>query len=196
MTRKRLPHCGGRYPDWKDEEVKWVTEEKERLILDNLRLAGFMAQKYKSTGIDFEELISIGYMGLVKAANSYQPERGKFSSLACQTIYRDIMYCIRKRKHSIHCISLDSERCNRDGDSYSLQESLGTEDPDIQRLNNTGLYEDMMSCLNRKERLAIELVVVHGEKQRTAAEQMGVSQAYASRLCRTGLEKMRKVYFA
>ena len=173
-----------------------MIEEKERLVLDNLRLAGYMAQKYKSTGIDFDELTSISYMGLVKAANSYQPKRGKFSSLACQTIYRDIMYCIRKRKRSIHCISLDSERCNRDGDFYSLQESLGTEDPDIQRLDNTGLYDDMMSCLNRKERLAIELVVVHGEKQRTAAEQMGVSQACVSRLCRTGLEKMRKVYFA
>ena len=173
-----------------------MTEEKERLVLDNLRLVGYMAQKYKSTGIDFEELTSIGYMGLVKAANNYQPERGKFSSLACQTIYRDIMYCIRKRKHSIRCISLDSERCNRDGDSYSLQESLGTEDPDIQRLDNTGMYEDMMSCLNRKERIAIELVVVRGEKQRIAADQMGISQAYASRLCRKGLEKMRKVYFA
>ena len=173
-----------------------MTEEKERLVLDNLRLAEYMAQKYKSTGIDFDELTSISYMGLVKAANSYQPERGKFSTLACQIIYRDIMYCIRKRKRSIHCISLDSERCNRDGDFYSLQESLGTEDPDIQRLDNTGLYDDMMSCLNRKERLAIELVVVHGEKQRTAAEQMGVSQAYASRLCRKGLEKMREVYLA
>lgn len=173
-----------------------MIEEKERLVLDNLRLAGYMAQKYKSTGIDFDELISISYMGLVKAANSYQPERGKFSSLACQTIYRDIMYCIRKRKHSIHCISLDSERCNRDGDFYSLQESLGTEDPDIQRLDNTGLYDDMMSCLNRKERQAIELVVVHGEKQRTAAEQMGVSQEYVSRLRSKGIEKMRKAYFA
>ena len=173
-----------------------MTEEKERLVLDNLRLAGYMAQKYKSTGIDFDELTSISYMGLVKAANSYQPERGKFSSLACQTIYRDIMYCIRKRKHSIHCISLDSERCNRDGDFYSLQESLGTEDPDIQRLDNTGLYENMISCLNRKERLAIELVVVRGEKQQTAAEQLGISQSYVSGLCKTGLEKMRKVYFA
>ena len=57
-----------------------MTEEKERLVVDNLRLAGYMAQKYKSTGIDFDELVSIGYMGLVKAANSYQPERGKFSS--------------------------------------------------------------------------------------------------------------------
>lgn len=106
------------------------------------------------------------------------------------------MYCIRKRKRSIHCISLDSERCNRDGDFYSLQESLGTEDPDIQRLDNTGLYENMMSCLNRKERLAIELVVVRGEKQQTAAEQLGISQSYVSGLCKTGLEKMRKVYFA
>ncbi|HJA92746.1 MAG TPA: sigma-70 family RNA polymerase sigma factor [Candidatus Eisenbergiella merdipullorum] len=173
-----------------------MTEEKERLVLDNLRLAGYMAQKYKSTGIDFDELISISYMGLVKAANSYQPERGKFSSLACQTIYRDIMYCIRKRKHSIHCISLDSERCNRDGDSYPLQEILGTEDPDIRRLDNTGLYEEMISCLNRKERLAVELVVVRGEKQRTAAEQMGISQSYVSGLCKTGLEKMRRIYFA
>lgn len=173
-----------------------MTEEKERLVLDNLRLAGYMAQKYKSTGIDFDELISISYMGLVKAANSYQPERGKFSSLACQTIYRDIMYCIRKRKHSIHCISLDAEYQNRDGDSYPLQEHLGAEDPGIRRLDNTGLYDDMMSCLNRKERLAIELVVVHGEKQRTAAEQMGVSQEYVSRLRSKGIEKMRKVYFA
>ena len=58
-----------------------MTEEKERLVLDNLRLAGYMAQKYKSTGIDFDELTSISYMGLVKAANSYQPERGKSSSV-------------------------------------------------------------------------------------------------------------------
>ena len=173
-----------------------MTEEKERLVLDNLRLAEYMAQKYKSTGIDFDELTSISYMGLVKAANSYQPERGKFSTLACQIIYRDIMYCIRKRKRSIHCISLDSERCNRDGDFYSLQESLGTEDPDIQRLDNTGLYDDMMSCLNRKERIAIELVVIHGEKQRTAAEKMGISQEYVSRLRSKGLRKMRETYFA
>ena len=145
--------------------------------------------------------------GVSRASRKYNKSRsyiyfwrarwdGNVSSLACQTIYRDIMYCIRKRKHSIHCISLDSERCNRDGDSYSLQESLGAEDPDIQCLDNTGLYDEMMSCLNRKERIAIELVVVRGEKQRTAAGQMGVSQAYASRLCRKGLEKMRKVYFA
>lgn len=173
-----------------------MTEEKERLIVDNLRLAGYMAQKYKSTGIDFDELVSIGYMGLVKAANSYQPERGKFSTLACQTIYRDIMQCIRKRKRSIHCLSLDSEHINRDGDSYSLLESIGAEDPDIQRLDNTGLYEDMMHSLNRKERIAIELVVVYGEKQRTAAEKMGVSQEYVSRLRSKGLRKMRETYFA
>ena len=48
-----------------------MTEEKERLVLDNLRLAGYMAQKYKSTGIDFDELTSISYMGLVKACLLY-----------------------------------------------------------------------------------------------------------------------------
>lgn len=81
-----------------------MIEEKERLVLHNLRLAGYMAQKYKSTGIDFDELTSISYMGLVKAANSYQPERGKvfFFGLPDNLQRHNVLHQEEEAQYTLH----------------------------------------------------------------------------------------------
>ena len=141
-----------------DEDAKKV------LIERNLRLVVHIAKKYVITGKDFDDLISIGSIGLIKAVSTYDYEKGhKFATYAARCIQNEILMLLRSSKKYQNEVSIDeSIGSDKDGNSISLIDILETEDADIfdkvnLKINTNELYEKINDVLIEREKLIILL---------------------------------------
>ena len=172
------------------------------LIERNLRLVVFIARKFENTPVGMEDLISIGTIGLIKAVNTFDPEkRIKLATYASRCIENEILMHLRKTAPQRAEISID-EPLNTDGDGNELllSDVLGTEDGEALRPMEEKDEHDLLlaavRALPERERRIIAMRYgISGEKERTqkeVAEAMGISQSYISRIEKRILARLKR----
>ena len=165
---------------------------REPLIVHNLRLVVFIAKKFESPGAGAEDLISIGTIGLIKAVNTFSPEKNiKLATYASRCIENEILMFLRKTSQLKNEVSIDEPlNTDYDGNELLLCDILGS-DPDEVNLNLENELERRLVLraverLNPRECQIMELRFgLHGKKEHTqkqVADILGISQSYISRL--------------
>lgn len=182
------------------EEEKIVFEElsinpkkaKEKLIVHNLRLVVYIAKKFESTGINVEDLISIGTIGLIKAVNTFSPEKNiKLATYASRCIENEILMYLRKNNQCKNDISIDEPlNVDWDGNELLLSDILGTDNDSVNKDIETEVEKDILKkCVDKlqpreKQIMEMRFGLVTGEEmtQKEVADYIGISQSYISRL--------------
>ncbi|MCL2085272.1 MAG: RNA polymerase sporulation sigma factor SigE, partial [Oscillospiraceae bacterium] len=185
LTHEEERYLIGRYSE-NDDGVKAV------LIERNLRLVVYIARRFENTGVNVEDLISIGTIGLIKAINTYRPDKNiKLATYASRCIENEILMYLRKNSGQRIEVSIDEPlNTDYDGNELLLSDILGTDvdavirplEEDVER----ELLTDAVSRLNEREREIIQLRFGLGggeeKTQKEVADIMGISQSYISRL--------------
>lgn len=167
-------------------------EARERLIEHNLRLVVFLAKKYENTGVDLEDLVSIGSIGLIKGVDTYKPDKNiRLATYVSRCISNEILMFLRKNKRRRTEISLeDTLNFDAEGNTLSLEDVLGT-DEDIVASNyeknqEKRYLENELKRLEPREKLIMSLRYGLNNKeeytQKEVAEILGISQSYISRI--------------
>lgn len=175
---------------------------KQRLIERNLRLVVFIARRFENTGVNLEDLISIGTIGLIKAIGTYKRDKNiKLATYASRCIENEILMYIRKISSQKAEVSLDEPiNMDYDGNELLLSDILGTdEDMILKPLEDDvdlRLLRQAVSELPQRER---EIVLMrfgldgHQElTQKEVAQKMGISQSYISRLEKRIMQRLKK----
>ena len=175
---------------------------REMLIVHNLRLVVYIARKFESTGIGVEDLISIGTIGLIKAVNTFCPERNiKLATYASRCIENEILMYLRKNNVQRSEISIDEPlNIDWDGNELLLSDILGT-DPDtinsrIEQEVERDVLLNAVSKLSSRERVIMQMRFGLGgykeHTQKEVASIIGISQSYISRLEKKIISKLKK----
>ncbi|MBQ1893446.1 MAG: RNA polymerase sporulation sigma factor SigE [Clostridia bacterium] len=162
------------------------------LVEHNLRLVVYIARKFENTGLNIEDLISIGAIGLIKAVNTYKAEKSiKLATYASRCIENEILMYLRKANRIRAEVSLDEPlNVDWDGNELLLSDVLGTDDDLVSRNmeeeTDRQLLREAMSRLGERERRIVELRFGLGGgrelTQKQVADLLGISQSYISRL--------------
>ena len=175
---------------------------RDELITHNLRLVVYLAKKYESSGVPQEDMISIGTIGLIKAVNTFTPERNiKLATYASRCIGNEILMYLRKSSNRRQDASID-EPLNTDSDGNELllmdvltsdQAQVGEE---LERNAERSALLAAVQALNPRERQIMELRfglrdgVEHTQKE--VADSIGISQSYISRLEKRIIKRLRQ----
>ena len=178
--------------------------QKQRLIEHNLRLVVYIARRFENTGVNLEDLISIGTIGLIKAIGTYRRDKNiRLATYASRCIENEILMHIRKIAGQKAEVSLN-EPINMDGDGNELQlgDILGTEDDMIQRpleddVDISILRQSLEQLSPREREIVCMRYGLEGRKELTQKEVagiMGISQSYISRLEKKILLRLKKEF--
>ncbi len=179
-------------------------EAKSRLIEHNLRLVVYIAKKFDNTGIGVEDLISIGTIGLIKAINTFKPDKNiKLATYASRCIENEILMYLRRNNKTRLEVSIDEPlNVDWDGNELLLSDILGTEEDiiyrDIETEVEKGLLKKAVAKLSPREKTIVELRFglnhPNGEEltQKEVADLLGISQSYISRLEKKIMKRLRK----
>lgn len=175
---------------------------KQRLIEHNLRLVVFIARRFENTGVNLEDLISIGTIGLIKAINTYRRDRNiKLATYASRCIENEILMYIRKISNQKKEISLDEPiNMDCDGNELLLSDILGTDEDTVSApLENDVdlhlLWQALRSLPEREREIVMMRYGLEGRKeltQKEVAQKMGISQSYISRLEKRIMNRLRQ----
>ncbi len=193
----------------KEEEAELIVrlgegdeEAKSALIEHNLRLVVYIAKRFENTGINIEDLISIGTIGLIKAVNTYKAEKNiKLATYASRCIENEILMYLRKTSNQRGEVSFDEPlNTDWDGNELLLSDILGTEEDMVMKPLEEDTDRQLLSlALNRledREKLIITLRFgLNGVQERTqkeVADQLGISQSYISRLEKRIIDRLKK----
>ncbi len=188
------------------EEIEALARGDERakqtLIEHNLRLVVYIARRYESTGINLEDLISIGTIGLIKAVGTFRPEKNiKLATYASRCIENEILMYLRKIASHKGDVSLDEPiNTDWDGNELLLGDVLGTDPDAVSRPMEDdvelGLLRQALGRLPEKERTIVTLrygIGGGGERtQKEVADMLGISQSYISRLEKRIILRLRR----
>lgn len=163
-----------------------------KLIEHNLRLVVYIAKRFDNTGIDMDDLVSIGTIGLIKAVGSYNPAKNiKLATFASRCIENEILMHLRKTSKTRSEVSLD-EPLNVDweGNTLLLCDVIGTDTDtvynDVEASDEKHILRNVFDKLPERERQILELRFgLYGKDEMTQkeiADMMGISQSYISRL--------------
>ena len=177
---------------------------KQTLVEHNLRLVVYIARRFENTGINIEDLISIGTIGLMKAIGTYRLEKKiKLATYASRCIENEILMYIRKTANQKTEISLD-EPINMDGEGNELllSDILGTDEDTISRpleedVDKKVLRQALETLPPREQEIVYLRYGLAGRKeltQKEVAQTMGISQSYISRLEKRILQRLRKEF--
>ena len=165
---------------------------RQTLIERNLRLVVYLARRFENTGINMEDLISIGTIGLIKAINTFRADKNiKLATYASRCIENEILMYLRKNSAQRTEISFDEPlSTDWDGKELLLSDVLGTDGDTVMRPIEADvdrkLLQDAVGKLSSRERDIISLRFGLGGKkemtQKEVADRMGISQSYISRL--------------
>ena len=194
----------------KEEEVFYVKKAmdgdilaKDKLIEHNLRLVVYLSKKYENTGIDLEDLVSIGTIGLIKGVNTYKLDKNiKLATYASRCIDNEILMFLRKNKKRKSEISFeDSLSYDTEGNELHLEDILGTE-PDIvtkeleHQTEKSLLYEEVMKLNKRdKQIMTLRYGLFNNEEmtQKDVANLLGISQSYISRIEKKVIRRFKNI---
>ena len=175
---------------------------RDRLIEHNLRLVVYISKRFENTGVGIEDLISIGTIGLIKAVETYQPDRNiKLATYASRCIENEILMHLRKIANRRSEVSLDEPlNVDWDGNELLLSDVLGTEGDLIEKPVEESAERDLLfqavGRLSERERTIITLRFgLDGAPERTqkeVADLLGISQSYISRLEKRIINRLKR----
>ena len=213
LARRGIFYIGGRDPlrlpleraedaeliarmDARDESVRGT------LIERNLRLVAYIARRFENTGINIEDLISIGTIGLIKAVNTYRSDKNiKLATYASRCIENEILMHLRKTAPQKSEVSFDEPlNTDWDGNELLLSDILGTDEDMVMKPIEDDvdrqLLMDAVDKLTARERTIITLRFGLGGReektQKEVADLMGISQSYISRLEKRIIVRLKK----
>jgi RNA polymerase sporulation-specific sigma factor len=213
LFRRKLYYVGGNDalppPLSKDEEEELVNkisegDEKTRstLIERNLRLVVYIARKFENTGVYVEDLISVGTIGLIKAVNTFNPEKKiKLATYASRCIENEIlMYLRRNSKIKAEISFYEPLNIDWDGNELLLSDILGTENDTVYNLIEDEVDKQLLvmalKSLNEREKEIVRLRFgLNGTREKTqkeVADMLGISQSYISRLEKKIIKRLKK----
>ena len=180
-----------------DESVKSI------LIERNLRLVVYISRKFENTGIDVEDLISIGNIGLIKAVNTFKWNKNiKLATYASRCIENEILMYLRKNNKKKIEVSFDEPlNVDLDGNELLLSDILGTENDEIYKVIEDEIDRDLLVMaldrLSDREKQIMELrfgLTNRGRErtQKEVATMLGISQSYISRLEKKIISRLKK----
>jgi RNA polymerase sporulation-specific sigma factor len=192
----------------KEDEVKYVELSMEgdefarsKLIEHNLRLVVFLAKKYENTGVDLEDLVSIGTIGLIKGVNTYKLDKNiKLATYASRCIDNEILMFLRKNKRRRGEVSFeDSLSYDSEGNELHLEDILGTADDIVTRpleeeIEKKILYQELAKLNDRDKEIMIMRYGLFNNKEMTqkeVASTLGISQSYISRIEKKVISKLK-----
>ncbi|HKM21033.1 MAG TPA: RNA polymerase sporulation sigma factor SigE [Lachnospiraceae bacterium] len=187
-----------------DLGTKYDQEAKTILIEHNLRLVVYIAKKFDNTGVGVEDLISIGTIGLIKAINTFDPDKNiKLATYALRCIENEILMYLRRNNKTKLEVSIDEPlNVDWDGNELLLSDILGTEEDviyrDIENEVERNLLNHAIGKLSERERTIVNLRFGlesdTGEEltQKEVATLLGISQSYISRLEKKIIKRLKK----
>ena len=177
---------------------------RQRLVEHNLRLVVYIARRFENTGINLEDLISIGTIGLIKAIGTYRLEKKiKLATYASRCIENEILMYIRKTANQKAEVSLDEPiNMDCDGNELLLSDILGTDEDMILRpledhVDLCVLRKALTELPTRERELVLMRYGLEGRKeltQKEVAQKMGISQSYISRLEKRIMQRLKKEF--
>lgn len=179
-------------------------DAKKTLIEHNLRLVVYIAKKFDNTGVGVEDLISIGTIGLIKAINTFNPEKKiKLATYASRCIENEILMYLRRNNKTKMEVSIDEPlNVDWDGNELLLSDILGTEEDTIYKdLENEAerkLLVKAMARLSKREQTIVKMRFGIGTKdgeertQKEVADILGISQSYISRLEKKIMQRLKR----
>ena len=175
---------------------------RQTLIERNLRLVVYIARRFENTGIHIEDLISIGTIGLIKAINTFRPDKNiKIATYSSRCIENEILMYLRKNAQQKSEVSFEEPlNADWDGKELLLSDILGTESDVVMRPIEEDvdrkLLNDAINKLSVREREIIRMRFgLNGHKeltQKEVADKMGISQSYISRLEKRIIARLRR----
>ena len=176
---------------------------RDKLIEHNLRLVVFLAKKYENTGVDLEDLVSIGTIGLMKGIKTFSMDKNiKLATYASRCIDNEILMFLRKNKRVKAEISFDENLSfDAEGNELHLEDILGTE-PDIvtKPLEDDYNKKIMMEEINRLNKRDREIIIMRyglfnqeEKTQKEVADLLGISQSYISRIEKKVIRRLKNI---
>lgn len=184
--------------------TEYDEKAKKVLIEHNLRLVVYIAKKFDNTGVGVEDLISIGTIGLIKAINTFKPDKKiKLATYASRCIENEILMYLRRNNKTKMEVSIDEPlNVDWDGNELLLSDILGTEEDTIYRdMENEAerkLLIKAISRLSSRERTIVNMRFGLGspdgeeKTQKEVADLLGISQSYISRLEKKIMQRLRR----
>jgi len=178
---------------------------RQTLIEHNLRLVAHIVKKYYVNGSDQEDLISIGTIGLIKAIDTFDPDKGiRLSSYASKCIENEILMFFRAGKKTAQDVSINEPiDSDNDGNALTLMDTMAVDDTVIDdidvRMKSEKLYDYLPSLEPRERSVICMRYGLGGRKplpQREVAGKLGISRSYVSRIEKRALEKLRAQFEA
>ena len=194
----------------KEDEIKYVELSmngdilaREKLIEHNLRLVVFLSKKYENTGVDLEDLVSIGTIGLIKGVNTYKLDKNiKLATYASRFIDNEILMFLRKNKKRKTEVSFeDNLSYDSEGNELHLEDILGTENDIVTKsledeTDKKILYEEI-NKLNERDRqiMILRYGLFNNEEltQKDVADMLGISQSYISRIEKKVIKRIQNI---
>lgn len=176
---------------------------RNTLIERNIRLVVYISRKFENTGIDVEDLISIGTIGLIKAVNTFKLDKNiKLATYASRCIENEILMYLRKNNKKKIEVSFDEPlNVDLDGNELLLSDILGTDNDEIYKIIEEEIDRDLLIMaidgLNEREKQIMELrfaLRTNGREktQKEVANMLGISQSYISRLEKKIISRLQK----
>lgn len=197
-------------PPLTPDEERYVFAQLERdperakttLIEHNLRLVVYIAKKFENTGVHIEDLISIGTIGLIKAVNTFRPEKNiKLATYASRCIENEILMYLRKNSNARLEVSLEEPlNIDWDGNELLLSDILGSDGDAVVKdieaeVEHDALRNAVMGLSEREREIMILRFGLNGNReytQKEVADILNISQSYISRLEKKILGKLKK----
>lgn len=174
---------------------------KDKLIEHNLRLVVFLAKKYENTGVDLEDLVSIGTIGLIKGINTFSKSKNiKLATYASRCIDNEILMYLRKNKKIKSEVSIDASLSfDSEGNELHLEDVLGTDADIVTRGIEEEAERELMinEVLHLKPRDRDIMILRYGLlgheelTQKEVAEKLGISQSYISRIEKKVIKRLK-----
>lgn len=184
-----------------EEMAQGSRAARQKLIEHNLRLVAHIIKKYYTSQNDQEDLISIGTIGLIKAVDTFNAEKGiRFSSYASRCIENEILMFFRSGKKSAQDVSINEPiDTDKDGNTLTLMDTMAVDDTIIDsidiKMKSEKLYGFLDRSLTQREREIICMRYgLEGRRplpQRVVAKKLGISRSYVSRIEKKALQKLR-----
>ena len=193
-----------------NEEERILLEElsngnesaKEKLIEHNLRLVVYIAKKFENTGLDLEDLISIGAIGLIKAVQTYNYDKQiKLATYASRCVENEILMQLRKTSKTKGEISFEEPlNFDQDGNELLLSDILFTEEDSVskgldQSVEKQLLWDSIKKLGSREQEIMMLRFGLGGREEKTqkeVADLLGISQSYISRIEKKILDRLKK----
>ena len=177
---------------------------KDMLVEHNLRLVVYIARRFANTGVEMDDLISVGTIGLIKAVGSFSSDKNvKLATFASRCIENEILMYLRRTAKLKNEVSFD-EPLNTDweGNELVLSDVMGTDADCVYKTIENGVETDLLqealSRLNRREKEIVELRYgLNGAEEKTqkeVADMLGISQSYISRLEKKIIVRLKKEF--